>query len=86
MVDNSFLKTGKPGDVGLLFASSFLMSGENVHSEIATARLLENMGTAVLVFDADMQLSYLNQAGEVMFGTEDFVRGNVDRSGQCRDR
>jgi len=43
------------------------MSGENVHSEIATARLLDNMGTAVLVFDADLKLRYLNQAGEVMF-------------------
>jgi len=38
-----------------------------VYSEKATARLLDNMGTAVLVFDADMQLRYLNQAGEVMF-------------------
>jgi two-component system nitrogen regulation sensor histidine kinase GlnL len=42
------------------------MSGENVHSELVAARLLENMGTAVLVFDARMQLTYLNHAGEVM--------------------
>jgi len=37
-----------------------------VHSELVAARLLENMGTAVLVFDVRMQLTYLNHAGEVM--------------------
>jgi two-component system nitrogen regulation sensor histidine kinase GlnL len=42
------------------------MSGENMHSEAVAARLLESMGTAVLVFDARMQLTYLNHAGEVM--------------------
>ena len=43
------------------------MFGENVHSETLTERLLESMGTALLVFDARMQLSYINHAGEVMF-------------------
>jgi len=42
------------------------MSGENVHSESVAALLLENMGTAILVFDARMQLTYLNHAGEVL--------------------
>lgn len=37
-----------------------------MQSEIVAARLLENMGTAVLLFDASMQLTYLNHAGEVM--------------------
>ena len=43
------------------------MFGENVHSETLTERLLDSMGTALLVFDARMQLSYINHAGEVMF-------------------
>jgi two-component system nitrogen regulation sensor histidine kinase GlnL len=38
-----------------------------VHSESVAARILESMGTAVLVFDARLQLTYLNHAGEVMF-------------------
>jgi two-component system nitrogen regulation sensor histidine kinase GlnL len=43
------------------------MFGENVHSETLTERLLDSMGTALLVFDARLQLSYINHAGEVMF-------------------
>ena len=52
--------------VGLHIALSLLMSGINIHSESATALLLENMGTAVLVFDARLCLTYINHAGEVM--------------------
>lgn len=37
-----------------------------MQSDLSAARLLENMGTAVLVFNARMQLTYLNHAGEVM--------------------
>jgi two-component system nitrogen regulation sensor histidine kinase GlnL len=42
------------------------MKGENVLSEAAAAWLLDSMGTAVLVFDARLQLIYLNHAGEVL--------------------
>jgi two-component system, NtrC family, nitrogen regulation sensor histidine kinase GlnL len=42
------------------------MFGKNVQSAVIADRLLENMGTAVLVFDARMRLTYLNHAGEVM--------------------
>ena len=42
-----------------------------MHSETLTERLLDSMGTALLVFDARMQLSYINHAGEVMFEHSD---------------
>jgi len=37
-----------------------------VQSETDTAWLLDSMGTAVLVFDARLRLTYLNHAGEVL--------------------
>ncbi len=43
------------------------MTGENVQSEVVAAWLLDSMSTAVLVFDARLQLTYLNHAGEVLF-------------------
>jgi two-component system, NtrC family, nitrogen regulation sensor histidine kinase GlnL len=42
------------------------MSGETVSSELNADRILESMGTAVLVFDARYRLITINQAGEVM--------------------
>ena len=43
------------------------MTIENLHSDAVAALLLESMATAVLVFDANRVLTYINQAGEVMF-------------------
>jgi two-component system nitrogen regulation sensor histidine kinase GlnL len=42
------------------------MNGYTVQSETDMAWLLDSMGTAVLVFDARLRLTYLNQAGEVL--------------------
>jgi len=42
------------------------MTGYTVQSETDMAWLLDSMGTAVLVFDARLQLTYLNHAGEVL--------------------
>ena len=42
------------------------MRGNTVPSEMNADRILENMGTAVLVFDACSRLTTINQAGEIM--------------------
>lgn len=42
------------------------MTGDCVPSEINAARILEALGTAVLVFDARYRLTSINQAGEMM--------------------
>jgi two-component system nitrogen regulation sensor histidine kinase GlnL len=42
------------------------MSGETVPSELNAERILESMGTAILVFDDRYRLVTINQAGEVM--------------------
>jgi two-component system nitrogen regulation sensor histidine kinase GlnL len=42
------------------------MSGDNVQSETAASLILDGISTAVLMFDARLTLTYLNQAGEVL--------------------
>jgi two-component system nitrogen regulation sensor histidine kinase GlnL len=42
------------------------MTGDFVPSKVTAERILESMGTAVLVFDAQSRLTTINQAGEVM--------------------
>lgn len=49
----------------MLLALTTSMSEQNLQPEDATW-LLDNLGTAVLVFDAQLKLSYLNHAGEVL--------------------
>lgn len=45
------------------------MAGHASFPEIQSERLLEYLSTAVLVFDDQFQLRYLNPAGEVLFAT-----------------
>lgn len=45
-------------------------------TRISAERVLDNLGTAVLVFDNDLRLVYLNQAGEIMLAhSARFARG-----------
>ncbi|HHM04281.1 MAG TPA: nitrogen regulation protein NR(II) [Gammaproteobacteria bacterium] len=45
------------------------MSGHDASECDITRRILENLNTAVLLFDQDLHLSYINPAGEVMLAT-----------------
>ena len=53
-------------DVGLVFAVNPAMTEDPAPPAISAERLLDSMGTAVLVFDAHCRLTTINQAGEVM--------------------
>ena len=53
-------------DVGLFFAKYLAMTTDFHQSEVDAERILESMGTAVLVFDSRFRLVSINQAGEIM--------------------
>jgi two-component system, NtrC family, nitrogen regulation sensor histidine kinase GlnL len=53
-------------DVGLVFAENLAMTTDFHQSEVDAERILESMGTAVLVFDSRFRLISINQAGEIM--------------------
>jgi two-component system nitrogen regulation sensor histidine kinase GlnL len=53
-------------DVGLVIAVIQRMSGEEDQPGVHAERLLENLATAVLAFDLQLRLIFINQAGEEM--------------------
>ena len=53
--------------VGLDIALIPRMSADEVHPEGLAEQLLDNLATAVLVFDLQLRLTFINQAGEEMF-------------------
>lgn len=62
---------------GLFFASDLWMPVNQVNN-INCKQVLDNLSTAVMVFDARLRLRYLNQAGEVMLAHS--ARHACDRS------
>jgi two-component system nitrogen regulation sensor histidine kinase GlnL len=51
---------------GLFLAMAKAMTPDTQHSGTVAERILDNLSTAVLVFDESLRLVYLNHAGEVM--------------------
>ena len=43
------------------------MSGTHIHTEKSAEQIVEHLSTAVLVFNAQLQLVFINSAGEMMF-------------------
>jgi two-component system nitrogen regulation sensor histidine kinase GlnL len=51
----------------LVLALIQAMKGQPVLNKERATQILDSLGTAVLVFDPQLRLSYINQAGEMMF-------------------
>ena len=43
------------------------MSGTHTHPELAAEQIIEHLSTALLIFDTQLQLEFINSAGEMMF-------------------
>ena len=43
------------------------MSGTYTHPELAAEQIIEHLSTALLIFDTQLQLEFINRAGEMMF-------------------
>lgn len=51
----------------MVFAVFLFMRGDTMQPDIKPDPILEHLGTAILVFNRELQLSYINPAGEMLF-------------------